>query len=384
MVLQGTNTLIYVVAGEASGDLLGGRLMTALKAQAPGCHFVGVGGQTMVAEGLSSLVPMDELSVMGLVEILPHVKRLLRRIEEVAQDIERRKPHVVVTIDAPGFNFRLAKKLRARGLQIPLVHYTAPTVWAWRPGRAKKIAGLFDHLLTLFPCEPPYFTPHGLKTTFVGHPLIEDARLKENMGDLFRARFSLAPTTPLVCCLLGSRRREIETLLPVFKETLETLKQEKPDLRVVCPVLPAYTSWVQDALKDLDPLVIDDLDLKYQAFQAANAALAASGTVSLELALAGTPMVIAYRVNKVTAFLMKRLLLTRFVCLVNILLQEEVVPECVQERCTPAILVPYLRDLLTDNARQKEKLPLIRHLLTARQGTPSDLAAKTVLSLIRS
>jgi lipid-A-disaccharide synthase len=384
MVLQGTNPLIYLVAGEASGDLLGGRLMAALKVQAPSCHFAGVGGQTMETEGLSSLFPMDELSVMGLVEILPHAKRLLRRIEEVAQDVERQKPHVVVTIDAPGFNFRLAKKLKARGLQIPLVHYTAPTVWAWRPGRAKKIAGLFDHLLTLFPCEPPYFTPHGLKTTFVGHPLIEDTRLKENKEDLFRTRFNLAHRAPLVCCLLGSRRREIETLLPVFKETLEGLKREKPDLRVVCPVLPAYRSLVQDALQDLDPLVIDDQNLKYQAFQAANAALAASGTVSLELALAGTPMVIAYRVNKVTAFLMKRLLLTRFVCLVNILLQEEVVPECVQDKCTPSILVPLLKDLLTGKTRQKDKLTLIRRALTAPEGMPSDLAAKTILSFLDS
>lgn len=367
--------LIYLVAGEASGDLLGARLMAALRAQNPDVRFVGVGGGSMMAQGLESLFPMEELSIMGILEILPHAKRLLGRIKEVARHIEACDPKVVVTIDAPGFNFRLAKRLRLQKKQRPLVHYTAPSVWAWRPGRAKKIAPLFDHLLTLFPFEPAYFTKHGLATTFVGHPLVEDARLVPP---------SSSSKTPSVCCLLGSRRSEISRLLPLFVETLKDIKKETPDLQVVCPVFSAFEQEVRKAFApEMDVRIVTNVDEKYKAFQESTVALAASGTVALELALTQTPMIIAYKTNKVTAFLVRRLIKTPFVCLVNILLNKAVVPEFIQENATQDNLKKSLVSLLKNKgAAQREILPQVRPFLSPPQGSPSELAARVVLSFL--
>jgi lipid-A-disaccharide synthase len=368
------NPLIYLVVGEASGDLLGARLMSALRAQNPGVRFIGVGGASMIAQGLTSLFPMEELSIMGILEILPHAKRLLGRIKEVARHIEVCDPDVVVTIDAPGFNFRLAKRLRAQKKQRPLVHYTAPSVWAWRPGRAKKIAPLFDHLLTLFPFEPTYFTKHGLATTFVGHPLVEDARLVP----LPHRNDALS-----VCCLVGSRRSEVSRLLPLFAQTLKALKKENPDLQVVCPVLPAFEREVRAAFApEIKPRLVIGVDEKYKAFQESSAALAASGTVALELALTQTPMIIAYKTNAITAFLVRRLIKTPFACLVNILLKRAVVPEFIQEDANLENLKDALTELLKSNGgTQREILPQVRPYLSPLEGSPSKLAAQVVLSV---
>lgn len=386
---------ICLIVGEASGDALGAPLMAALVAEVrqryPGrvITFCGVGGDLMAREGLESFFPASDLAVMGLVEIIPHIPRILNRLAVAERLIQAEKPHVVVTIDAPGFAFRLARRLRRRSLDIPMIHYTAPTVWAWRSGRAAKIAGLYDHLLCLFPFEPPYFTRWGLDATYVGHPLLE--------------RIPYTPPRPLngdgqrtLCLLPGSRTGEIKILLPTFLKAAGRIAVSNPNLQIrfVLPTLPHLKGLVDDLVYQAQlPFVIEvetDPEQGRKLMAQSTAALAASGTVSLELALLGVPMVVAYRVSSMTAMVMKRLLKTRYVSLVNILQNQPIVPECLQERCTPDVLVQSLLPLLYDGQGRSRQLTGLSNLyrgLTESMGgdlknppSPSRRAAGILLS----
>lgn len=371
---------VYLIAGEASGDQIGGRLMQALRSKTD-MKFSGVGGEHMAQQGLCSLFPMSDLSVMGIFEVLPHIPLLLKRLQETEQDILRKRPDVVVSIDSPGFNFRIAKRLKKKG--IPVIHYTAPTVWAWRPGRAKKVAKFLTHLLTLFPFEPPYFEKEGLPTTFVGHPLVEmDISLQR--GEDFRQRYGYTEEQPLLCLLPGSRQKEIDSLLPLFLESLKVLMSRFPDLHIILPVVPHLEARVRAYLKDsiLPIKIISDPQEKIAAMAASNIALAASGTVALELALTQTPMVIAYKINPLTAWVMRHLLLTPYVCLVNILLNQRIVPELLQENCTVENIVESI--LKEMRGTQREKLKEIRGLISPLTGSPSENAAEQILGLIKT
>ncbi len=380
--------LIYLIAGEASGDSLGAGLMAGLKSATGGkVRFAGIGGPRMTGHGLESFFPMAELSLMGLTEVLPHAPRLLRRIRETADDIAERRPDVVVTIDAPGFVFRVIKKLRALpGPPVPCVHYVAPQVWAWRPRRAAKVAKLVDHLLTLLPFEPPYFEREGLPTTFVGHPVVEGS-LGQGDGPGFRARHGLAAQAPLVCVLPGSRRGEVSRLTPVFGQALALLAADRPGLQAVIPTLDHVAPDVR-ALTSAWPVkatLLRGEPAKADAFAASDVALAASGTVSLELALAGLPAVIAYRMNPVTAFIGMRMLQVPYVTLVNLLAERGAVPECLQGQCTPARLAGELSRLLDDPAARADQAAAYAQatdLLAGPGPTASDAAARTVLSVI--
>jgi lipid-A-disaccharide synthase len=330
---KGDAPLVFLVAGEASGDLIGARFMAALKRRTDGAvRFAGVGGERMIAEGIESLFPIAELSVMGLLEVAPHVPRLLRRIRETATAARRLRPNAVVTIDSPDFNFRVARRLVGAGF--PLIHYVAPTVWAYRPKRAKAIAKFLDHLLLLFPFEPPYFDAVDLPYTFVGHPLVEEAIEAAN-GQAFRARHEISPDTTVIAVLPGSRHGELARHLPVFERTLAALGARRTDLHLVMPVVSPLVAELKSAVANWDlPLtVVEGRAEKYAAFAASDAALAASGTVTLELAFAGVPMVAAYRANWLTAALARRLLLVPHVAMVNIVLGRGVVPEFLQENC---------------------------------------------------
>ena len=325
---------VFLSAGEPSGDFLGSQLMKALKVQlGDDVTFMGVGGTLMAAEGLSSLFPIEELSIMGLAEVIPHIWRIRRRIQETVTAIMRERPHIVITIDAPGFNFRVGKALKKRIKSIPLAHYAAPSVWAWRPGRARAIAQFLDHLLVLFPFEPPYFLKEGLVTHFVGHPVVELGLGKAD-DPSFRARHKIPAAAPILTLLPGSRRGEISRLLPVFQETVLRLQQKHPDLHVVIPTLPHLKDQILKQFTLPATLVTTSLE-KFAAYRESRAALAASGTVSLELAVAGLPMVIAYKVNPITHFLLRRLVKVKYACLINLLLNKEVVPERLQHDCTP-------------------------------------------------
>lgn len=351
-------------------------------------RFIGIGGPLMAAEGLSSLFPFEELSLMGLVELIPHLFHIRRRIQETITAIETMRPQIVVTIDSPGFNFRVGKALKRRVKTIPLVHYVAPSVWAWRPKRAQAVAQFLDHLLTLFPFEPPYFLKEGLNTTFVGHPVVELGLVqKEDIS--FRSRHGIGKTVPILTLLPGSRRGEIARLLLVFQETVLQLREAIPSLQVVIPTLPHLVDQIREQLLFPATLVTTQTE-KFAAYKASTVALAASGTVSLELAAAGLPMVIAYKMNPLTYFLARRMIKVKYACLVNILLNEEVVLERLQQDCTPEKLKAALLEFfqpphkdVRSKIREKYQAAIQKLHPPAPYPTPSSFAAQQICRLIK-
>lgn len=377
--------LLFLIAGEPSGDQLGARLMAALSDETKGrIRFAGVGGDAMEAHGLKSLVPIESLSVMGLIEVLPHIPRILRSIREVAAAAKAARPAAVVTIDSPTFSLRVSKRLAGSG--IPLIHYVAPSVWAWRPGRARHLAGFLDHLLALLPFEPPYFERHGLPTTFIGHPAVEAAGGAPSRDGARRA-LGLAPEAPVLCLLPGSRQGEVGRLLPIFGETVALLRGRFPGLAVIVPTVQTVGDRVAKAIA-LWPgsnRVVRGRDQKLQAFAAADCALAASGTVAVELAAARLPAVIAYRVSPVSAFLARRLIKVRYASLMNLLLDHEAQPEFLQERCTAENLATAIGTLITDPAARAAQVAAADQAIAALRPageTPSGRAARTILGLI--
>lgn len=384
-----TSPLIFLIAGEPSGDVLGARLMAALKQATGGqVRFAGVGGERMIAEGLDSLFPMEELTLFGLAELLPKLPNLIRRINQTAGAILAAKPDAVVTIDAPDFCFRVLKKVRRVDRGIRLIHYVAPTVWAWRPGRAAKIAKFLDHLLVLLPFEPPYFEAVGLPATFVGHSIVE-AGVEKGDGAAFRARHDIPDDVPLLCVLPGSRRSEIKVLLPDFAATLALLKQKFPTLRAVVPTLGKVAAPVRSAAADwpVPTLVVEGDGEKYDAMAAAEAGLAASGTVALELALARLPSVIAYRIHPLTYRLYRGLIRVKYANLVNIMLDRMLVPERLQGDCTPPKLAEAVAQLLEEPAARRDQVDgvaqVARWLGQGGDKTPSQRAADAVLKVVK-
>ncbi len=376
-------TLVYLVAGEESGDVLGARLMAALKAARPGVAFAGLGGPRMQAEGLAPLFPQKELAIMGLLEVLPRLVQLRARLRQTIADILARRPAVLVTIDSPGFTLRVLRALSGHG--IPRAHYVAPQVWAWREGRVKHFPGLWEALLCLLPFEPAFFARHGLEATFVGHPVLE-AGLDRGDGARFRAAHGLAPQARAVIVMPGSRRSEVGRLLPVFGETLRRLSARVPGLVPVVPVAHSVSETVRAATAawPVRPILVTETAEKHDAFAAADAALVKSGTSTLELALAGVPMVVAYRVNPLSAAIARRLVKVRFVGLVNLLAGREVAPELIQGRCTPPLLEAALGTLLTDPqaaAAQRMAFRDIAAGLSPPGMAPSAAAAAEVLAL---
>ncbi len=380
--------LIFLIAGEPSGDLLGARLMAALKAATGGrVRFAGVGGALMSAEGLRSLFPIGELSVMGLVEVLPHIRNIRRRFEQTVTAVEAARPDALVTIDSPAFTLRVSRRLKGRGY--PLIHYVAPSVWAWKPWRARQIAGYLDHLIALLPFEPPYFEKYGLATTFVGHPAVEAEVLPPSEGAAFRRAQGIPADATLICVLPGSRRAEVARLAPDFSRALRLMTERRAGLHAVVPTV----SGVEDLLRQVvqtwpvQVTVAVGCHAKYRAFAAADLALAASGTVAVELAVAGVPAVIAYRVNPLSAFLARRLIKVDYVSLPNLVVGEELQPELLQERCTGRSLASALERLLDDPAARRQQLEgctRAARRLGLGGPAPSHRAAETILSVIRS
>lgn len=378
--------LVYLIAGEHSGDRLGGPLMAALKENSgTGIQFAGIGGPEMARQGLQSLFPMSDLSVMGIAEVLPRIPKLLARIRETVADIEQKRPAAVITIDAPDFSFRVAKRLMGKG--IPLIHYVAPSVWVWRPGRAAKIAVFLDHLLTLLPFEPDYFRAEGLAATFIGHSVVESAAA-DGDGQKFRKIHNIPPDAPLIVVLPGSRRGEVSRLLPIFGDTVAGLQGKIENLHVVIPTVDSVAAAVRSGVRNwkLPINVVDGDEAKFDAFAAGNVGLAASGTVALELAMSGLPSVVAYRMNPLTALLSKRLIRAPYANLVNVILDREAVPECLLERCRPDILEAEVLNLLQDPAKQADQRQaygdVMEKLGLGDDMPPSRRAARVVLDLI--
>jgi lipid-A-disaccharide synthase len=377
--------LIFLVAGEPSGDALGGALMAALKRRTAGeVRFAGVGGAAMIGEGLEPLFPMSDLSVMGLVEVVPRLPRLIGRVRATVRAIASLRPDAVVTIDAPAFAAAIWRRLPAD--RPKLIHYVAPTVWAWRPGRARSYARDIDHLLTLFPFEPPYFENEGLSATFVGHPIVE-AGIGRADGLAFRRRHGVAEDAPVLCFLPGSRAGELARLLPPFGEAVVRLERKFPELRTLAV---AATPRLAEAIRGAGaswrsaPIVVVGEE-KYNAMAASTVALAASGTVTLELALAGVPMVVGYRVNPLTALLARRLIKVSHVCLVNLLAGRGVVPELLQDDCRGDALAEAVGRLLVDEAARGAQVAAageaVRRLNPPANG-PSGNAADVILAVV--
>jgi lipid-A-disaccharide synthase len=384
-------TSVYLVAGEASGDRLGAALIEGLKRLDLDVTFDGVGGPAMEAAGLRSLFPMDELSVMGIAEVLPRLRGLLRRRDETVADIVARAPDVLVTIDSPDFTLRVAAGVRAAAPGIRIVHYVAPSVWAWRPGRAAKMARHVDQVLTLLPFEPPYMQAAGMRADFVGHPVATEPRPSADEIATLRAELGLGDARVLVV-LPGSRRGEVSRLLPVFGGALDLVVQRHPDLRVLVPAAAGVASDVSAGVAAWPgrPVVLDPrgrtpavADMrKRAAFALAEAALAASGTVSLELAAATCPTVIAYDMNWISWQIMSRLARIDTVTLVNIVTGRRSVPEYLGPRCRPEAIAGGLLRLLDDSVAREDQVAAMVETMTAlgQGGEPPGLrAARAVL-----
>jgi lipid-A-disaccharide synthase len=383
--MPGEGLHIYVISGEPSGDVIGGRLIEALTAAVgPGLRVSGVGGPEMEAAGLKSLFAYGELAIMGLFEVLPSVPRLLRRMRLVADDIERLKPDVIVTIDSPGFVFGVIRRLRSR--DCPRVHYVAPTIWAWRAGRVGKFRKHFDHLLALFPFEPPLFDAAGLTSTFVGHPVAEGG-VDAGDGVAFRARHDIAPDAMLLCVLPGSRRGEVSRLEPIAREALARVMPDHLGVNLVIPAAENVRPLIEKAVASWPwPVtVVDGASERYDAFAAADLALATSGTVTLELSWAGVPTIVMYRLPWLTGEILRRMVRVRYASIVNIVADREVLPEFLQPRCRPDLIADAIRELLSDPKRRAEigaEAGRISRDLEPGGERPSARAARAVLDIV--
>lgn len=375
----------FLIAGEPSGDRLGAALMAGLKALHPGVAFSGIGGPAMQAEGMESLFPMEELSVMGLVEVLPKYLHLKRRIRQAAEAALAASPAALVTIDSPDFCLRVAALAKAARPELRTIHYVAPSVWAWRPGRAAKMARHVDHVLALLPFEPPWMTAAGMSCDFTGHPVVSEPVATAAQARAFREAHGIAPDAPLVAALPGSRRGEVSRLIPPFGQTLRLAAARLPALRVILPTPRHLADTVREAVKDWpgDPVILPapDLASRTAAFAAADAALAASGTVSLELAAQSCPMVIAYDMAPLTLWLMRRMARIDTVTLVNLVSDTRTVPEFIGPDCRADRIAPALLSLLeTGPGAQAEAMATTMQRLGRGQEAPGLRAARSVLA----
>ena len=377
---------IMLIAGEPSGDQLGAQLMAGLKELSGNrIRIVGVGGAAMTAQGLSSLFPLDATAVMGLREVVPRIPTILRRVREAADFALKVRPDLVVMIDSPDFTHRIARRLKRTDPTIRTVNYAPPQVWASRAYRARAMAHYFDAVLTLLPFEATFFEKNGLKAYFVGYPVVERAKLITG-GDDFRRRFGINSDAPLLAVLPGSRRNEIRFILPQFKKTVERLAGEIQGLVCVMPTVGHVGALVRQAASDWPtPIHVVEGDAeRYAAFDAADAALAASGTVTSELALAKTPMVVGYRVGRVTYALARHFILAPYIVLINLILDRLAVPEFTQAKCEPLTLAHALRPLLADTperAKQLRDLDEAVREFGAGGEAPSLRAARTLVKL---
>lgn len=375
---------IYIIAGEASGDAIGAKLIRSLKKKNKDIQIFGIGGTRMQAEGFQSLFPMSELSLMGFVEILPHLPNLISRINQTVDDIRKTNPDAVITIDSPGFCFKVVEKIQNEAMK--LIHYVAPTVWAYKPERAAKVARLYDHQLLILPFEPPYFDAAGIANSFVGHPICEDF---EQIPDreIFRKKYNIASDEKLLCIMPGSRITEINRLMPVFIGAISRIIVKMPDIKIVIPTLKHLRSQIEKSTEKFKNIIItDDINEKMEAFAASDAALVKSGSGALELAFAKVPMVVGYKINPISYWLIKRLVKVKFANIVNLILDREVIPELIQDNFTADKAAEKTLELL-QNADQRINMinsydEAIARLGANNKNKPSDKAASIILGLI--
>jgi lipid-A-disaccharide synthase len=377
-----------IVVGEVSGDALGGKLIPALRTRFPQDHleFIGTAGPTLTAQGMISLFPLSEIAVMGIVPVIKKLPSLLRRIRQTADALIASKPDCLILIDSPDFTHRVAKRVRAVLPDIPIIDYVSPSVWAWRPGRAKKMRAYIDHVLALLPFEPDaHQRLGGPSCTYVGHPLIE--RLDElHPTKADQMRRDTKP--PLVLVLPGSRRSEITRLMPIFRDTIKLVaEQSRENLEFALPVVDHVRPQVEAAMANwpIKPSLIFGEAEKFSAFRRATAALAASGTVTLELALAQVPMAVGYRVGTVEGQI-RHFIHVSSIVLANLIIGENVIPERIQSDCNPEHLAADLLPLLSATPQRQKQLNgfvKLDKVMTIGQSSPSQKAANIIANYIK-
>lgn len=379
---------VYLIAGEPSGDALGSRLMNALVKKTKGnVEFFGVGGESMEEAGLKSLFDVSDLAVMGLVEVIPSIPKILGLIKKTIENIKEVKPDIVVTIDSWSFCSRIHKKLKKEKLGIPQVHYVAPQVWAWNRKRAKTMYKYIDHLITLLPNEPEFFEKYGLESTFVGHPVIESGIYSGNAKE-FRKKHDISKEKQIIAILPGSRKNEVDRLLPIFIETARRLLEKNPHFVFVIPTVKTVSDKVKNMVWDsrLPIIVVETPSDRHDAFIASDAAIAASGTVALELAIAGVPHLVGYKVSRLTYEIGIRLVKIRYMNLSNILLNREVIPEFLQFTCTPENLEKTILKLLDKDSdlykNQMKGIEEVKKILGVGEQTPSEKASDVIVDII--
>ena len=355
---------IYIIAGEPSGELLGAGIIEKLR-QA-GIEIFGVGGDLMQTQGLHSLFNINEISVGGIFEVIPHLIRIRQLIKNTVEDIIEKQPEVLLTIDSPGFCFRVAKIVKKLNPKINIVHLVAPSVWAWRSNRAKRMVKFCDHLLTLFEFEPPFFTKYGLKATFVGHPSIE----------IFTESGNKKKTNTLLI-LPGSRSQEIKSLLPIFLKSSEMLNFKN----IVIPTLPHLESLVRSIIGDRKIEITANENKKLELFKSAKCAIVASGTATLQLALSGCPMVVCYRLSPLSYRIVKSLIKVKFISLVNLISNHSIVPELIQSDCNPEKIAQAIKNL--NFKEQTNSFRGLRSKLRAGSQNPTDAIAIILKNLMK-
>jgi lipid-A-disaccharide synthase len=378
---------IFLIATEESGDRLGASLMKILRQRLGGAvRFEGVGGQSMAREGLASLFPIEDLSIVGLAAVVTQLPTILRHIRETTDAVTEASPDILVIIDSPDFTHRVARRVRAREPAIPIIDYVSPSVWAWRPGRARAMLYYVDHVLALLPFEPEeYRRLRGPLCSYVGHPLIEQIGSLRPGADEQRRR---AEKPPVLLVLPGSRRSEIKHHMAVFGATLGQLAAEGIPFELILPTMPHLQEAVAEGVKGwpVQPRVVIGEKEKKAAFRMAHAAFTKSGTATLELAIAGVPMVAAYRAGAIETWVMRSMIQVNSVILANLVIGENVVPEFIQQDCTPEKLLPPLREILSDSPvrqRQLQAFAKIDTIMSTGNQPPSVRAADIVLATMR-
>ena len=373
---------IYIVAGEPSGDILGDQLIKSLESKFNSPIFNGVGGERMQSNNFTSLFDMSDISIFGIFPVLRKLFFLMNKINDVVKDISQKKPDIIILIDSPDFNHRVAKKVKKYLPDVPIVCYVAPTVWAWRQGRAKKMSEYFDYLLSVIPFEVNFFEKYGLKTSYVGHPFIEKVK---NINDItFSEKYDLDKSKTIIF-LPGSRKIEIERHSPVMVQAIDYLKDQNLNLNILIATGQKQLDQIRDYFTDIQ-IITDDYE-KYSLFKKADFACAASGTVTLELGLTETPTIVIYKMDKLTWFFISKMVKVKFVSLVNLILGRESSKELLQDNFNKENLIDELSKLLSDEDGQKKQINDLKEFNTIMNkniDNPSENASKIIKRLLEN
>ena len=374
---------IYIVAGEPSGDILGDQLIKSLQTKFDSPIFNGVGGEKMQSNNFRSLFDMSHISIFGIFPVIKKLFFLLRKINDVVNDIVQIKPDIIILIDSPDFNHRVAKKVKRYLPDIPIICYVAPTVWAWRQGRAKKMSKYFNYLLSVIPFEVNFFEKYGLKTTYVGHPFIEKVKKIDDKN--FSNQFDLLDGDKTIIFLPGSRRSEIERHSPIMSQAIEYLRSQDLKINILIATGHKQLNQIREYFPDIK--VITDDNEKYSLFKIADFACAASGTVTLELGLTETPTIVIYKMDKFTWFFISRMVKVKFVSLVNLILGRESSKELLQDNYTKENLIDEINKLLLDSEIQKKQIEDLREfklIMKKNINNPSENASNIIKNILEN